>query len=533
MLNPTKNIITKFTFSQFALAILVLIFLAIIFYLVTPDLKSSVGVRFDSPDETANYFWIQQFAQDNQLKITEPLNLVAKNQIHPRSFNVTDDGALVPGTFLGLIIFYGLLAKFLGSWVIIYLTPILALLGIFSFYGIIKKIFDEKIALISAVLLFIHPVWFYYSVTTMYSNITFVSLILISLYFFISFADQIRRDLLKSIIAGLSLGLALAIRPSEALLILVLFAVIFYFKFNKKTLSSIIVMLIFSALVFLPILFLQKYLYGSFLATGYTQLQASASCQLCQTINGLILPFGFHPRLALHNFWSFYLYPFWWLAIFAIFGLLIFLVGYKKARPAPLIYLLTSGLVGILLVSYYGSLIYSDQAIKNLDRIGISYVRYWLPLYLLAVPFIAFGVNWLGDKLGRRFKPYLITIILILFLFLASNIALSSGPDSILPMKQRIKEYQNLSSTINSITPNNSVVIAVRQDKVFFPDRRVINLFDSLATNQEILSLLPALSKKVEVYYYSPQAEKNLQLTNEVKIELVKVLSSGVLYQIK
>ena len=173
-----------FNRSIFILIILAVVFTGVYFWLATP-VKTSVVIssRFDWPDEMANYFWSEQYATTGQLAIFEPLNLVAQNQIHPRSFNVRSDGSLVPGSFLGLILFYGTLAKFFSVKAIIYFTPVLAIFGVLAFYGIIKRIFSEKIALISAVLMFFHPAWWYYSVASMLPNIAFVSLLLLGIYF--------------------------------------------------------------------------------------------------------------------------------------------------------------------------------------------------------------------------------------------------------------------------------------------------------------------------------------------------------------
>src|SRR3989344_8000573 len=130
------------------LIILAIIFGGIYFWLVTPVVTdANLSLRFDWPDEAANYFWIKNYAQTGQFAVFEPLNDLAKNQIHPRSFNVRDDGALVPGSFLGLILFYGSLARIFGTNILLYITPLLGVLGALAFYGIISRIFNPRLAL--------------------------------------------------------------------------------------------------------------------------------------------------------------------------------------------------------------------------------------------------------------------------------------------------------------------------------------------------------------------------------------------------
>lgn len=516
----------------FLLILLVLIFTGINFWLIKPlPTNTVVGNRFDSPDETADYFWAKNFVETGQLKIAEPLNSAAKNQIHPRSFNVTDDGTLVPGVFLGLIVLYAAFAKLLGSWVIIYLTPVFAVFGVLAFYGIIKKIFGQKIALLSAILLIIHPVWWYYSVVSMYPNVTLISLVLIGIYFLSSTG---RRHYLNLILGGLSIALALAIRPSEIVWVLFVAGVAFFASQKKINVLKVVVPLVIIGGAMLLMLFANQQIYGSWSASGYSQLQSDSSttCQFCQTTSSLFLPFGFHPKLALHNFWLYFVKSFWWLAVFGVIGLIVFLVKFKSAKPAQLVYIATGAVVGIFLTIFYGSLVYFDVAIQRLDTIGLSYVRYWLPLFILVIPFTALGLVGLAQRIGRKWHFYIVIILVILFLYQSINAVLYFGPDSILAMRQRIADYKKMAAVVNAATPSDSVVVTVRQDKIFFPDRKVIHTFSALNENQELVGILPAVVSAASVYYFSPRVVKNLNITDQLKLENIKTINDGVLYQI-
>src|SRR3989344_1378680 len=203
-------------------------------WLATPvSVEVSTSYRFDWPDETANYFWIQHYAKTGQLVIEEPLNLAADNQIHPRSFNVRPDGSLVPGSFLGLILFYGWISKLLGSWIILYLTPFFGVLGVLAFYGIIRRLFDDQVGLLTTILILIHPAWWYYSATTLLPNVTFLSLVTVGAYFLY------RREALNfwgALGSGLAFGLALAVRPAEIVWVglVVLVSVGYGWKHNRS-----------------------------------------------------------------------------------------------------------------------------------------------------------------------------------------------------------------------------------------------------------------------------------------------------------
>ncbi len=178
--------------SQYKISLFLLVFLAIFFCIYAyfnlivmrpPDTFQAANlIKFNSPDENANYFWLQRMANGQTLYYFEPLNYPGTNLIHARSLN-TVDGKITPGSFLGLPIIYGFLARGLGLSVVPYLTPLFSVLGLFFFYLLIKDILKNKhLALLSIVLLSFFPAWFYYSSRGMYHNILFISLFIIGLY---------------------------------------------------------------------------------------------------------------------------------------------------------------------------------------------------------------------------------------------------------------------------------------------------------------------------------------------------------------
>src|SRR3989338_2867794 len=78
---------------------------AMLLFFILSMMGSSVKLdKLNSPDETANYFFIKQFAQSGELSVREELNLVSPI-VHQRSVNVRGD-QLVPGGFIGLILLY-------------------------------------------------------------------------------------------------------------------------------------------------------------------------------------------------------------------------------------------------------------------------------------------------------------------------------------------------------------------------------------------------------------------------------------------
>lgn len=517
--------------SSFILILLSLIFLGVYFWLVTPiQTDLLIGPKFDWPDETANYFWIKNYTQTGQLVVPEPLNLVAENQIHPRSFNVRDDGSLVPGSFLGLILFYGTLAKIFGINSILYFTPILAILGVLAFYGIIKRIFAEKIALLASILLFFHPAWWYYSVTSMLPNVAFISCLLMSIYFLLK---KQKLSLSSLLLSALFAGLAISIRPTEIVWLAIMYLIVLIYIKDKLSLTKLIVFLAITFLILLPSLYQQQIIYGDWLASGYNQLQENDlnSCPLCQTVRFLLLPFGFHPALAVYNFWTHYISRLWWLSLAAILGLVVFFTRPKGQKTKEFGYLLLSLFVFGWLVIYYGSWQFSDLLTVHLNTLGLSYVRYWLPLYILALPFIALGLLWLANFLRKHWQILAIIALLLLLFYQSADLVLKAKADSILPVRDRIVNYKQNAAAVFAQTESESVIITVRKDKLFFPERKVIHTFQALSLNKELVEILPKLVEVVPVYYYALGPEPTLELGNGLRLKLIKNVGSEILYR--
>ena len=148
--------------KQHKTLLFLVIFCTIFFYIYSSfnlTVTSHPSPKFSSPDETGNYFWIKRFAAGESLYYFEELNGVGTNLIHLRAMN-TIEGKITPGSFIGMIIVYGSLAKIFTPAIIPFLTPFFSILGVIFFYLLINKLFNHKsVALISAVLLSFFPAW--------------------------------------------------------------------------------------------------------------------------------------------------------------------------------------------------------------------------------------------------------------------------------------------------------------------------------------------------------------------------------------
>ena len=518
--------------NYYILLPLILIFGAVYIWLAWPQ-NGGLGLapRFDWPDETANYFWIRQFAQTGQLILEEPINQIAQNQIHPRSFNVTANGSLVPGSFLGLILVYGLLAKLFGLPIVFLVGPSLCALAVLAFYLLIKKFFDQKIALVSAILMLSNPTWWYYASSPLLPNGIFISTILISIAILIC---PKRLDYFNLVLAGLFFGLAFSIRPSEAIFLGLIFLMTIFFVRRELNWQKILLFVFTAGILFIPTLYFQSKLYGSFLNTGYTQLQNSsqATCQFCQTFQSLFLPFGFHPIVLLKNIWHHFILLFWWINLTALFGFLIYLFKQEKKNILFGQYLIFSTVTALWLFVFYGTWELADQMTTNLNTLAVSYVRYWLIIYLLVLPFVSIALLYFFKFFG---KLYLFVNILFIISIVAFSgyFVLFSKNDSLIPVKNRIASYYQTANKVNQLTEKDAVIIVNRKDKVLFPERKVIHTFESLSESDDLIILLPDLIKAVPIYYFSLSSEENLILPNGLILEELAKIDNEYLYIIK
>jgi 4-amino-4-deoxy-L-arabinose transferase-like glycosyltransferase len=520
-------------------AIIVFFFVYSHFYFSTASLSSSSFPKFNSPDETSNYFFTKLYAENGVVRIFEPLNLIVGNRIYPRSV-VAANGYLAPGGFLGIILIYGWLAKIFGTKIILYLTPIFAGLAVFYFYEIIKKIFDKKIAFWSALLLLVHPAFWYFSSRGLFPNILFASLLIIGFYFLLK--PEIERNkkwnYVEFILAGLFFGLALTVRFSEA--IWVGGALLILFLIYRKNLKwrQIVLFLFFTFLTFLPILIYNQIFYGSPFITAYnlsdggvTIAGGGAGSSWLIPFKQYILPFGFNLKNIFKNFSNYFAGMFWWLAIPAAFGVSVFIKRFinGKLNKKVQVYLFLYFFISLFLFIYYGSWLFSDK--PNVQpSIGISYVRYWLPIYILSLPFIIFAlikfVNWFH---GWQ-KKIIVGSLCIIYFFLSFSLVFFDKNEGLVKVKANVEEYTRIAQEVGQTVESDAVIIVDQADKIFFPEYKVIQPL----RDERTYKLIPDLAEIVPLYYYGvtlPQKDIDYLYAKKLdpqKVEIIKIKDFGI-----
>lgn len=501
---------------------------------VFDNANNGTDVKFSSPDETANYFWISRIARGKPLYYFEELNGLGNNLVHPRSVNAVG-GKIVPGSFLGMIIIYGFLAKIFGLWVVPYLTPFFSVLGIVFFYLLIKEIFQKKtISLLAAMLLSFIPPWLYYSSRGMYHNILFMSLLIMGIYelFYVFGTGHIKSFkfkvlnfnlILNSLIlkyflyffVGLLIGLAIITRTAEIVWVGVTVIFIFALHFKKIHWPGFFLFLCGLYLPALILMYHNQILYGQVISAGYRSIipeggvgEMVDSWVLWQI---LITPFGFDLKLILVNSFN-YLYnflPYWSAPV--VVGAFLFLVlpsksiqiNYKKR----IIYFAYCLLLTAYLLIFYGSWSITDRIDQANLSLGTSYVRYWLPIYVVSMPFLAAFIlqssNFLISnhfKFKIVYRAALVFAMIILFFMPSLNLTVHKTDESLFLLKG-LSEVRIKSAIINEIVLANDITVLYKQaDKIFFPERKKI-IVDLVAPAD--YEALARLIKLRNIYYYT------------------------------
>ena len=403
---------------------LALFFVGLVFFIGCSGFYGFLPNKFNSPDETANYFFIKTYNESGQMKSPEPLNAIFENHLHPRSMTVVNN-YLVPGGFLGLIFVYGVAAKLFGLRAIYFLAPLFTIFSVFCFYQIVKKVFDKSVAVISSFLFLIHPAILYYSARGLFPNILFVSFLVISIFFLVNKPFQNLWKYLDFVSAGLFLGIAISIRPSEVIWIFIIYFLLFLFYRKEINYKQILFLLGSFFLAILPLFLFNFLTYGHPFSSAYNPTVLGEGAGISQKTNWFveifkyIFPFGFHPKSIFKVFSNYFLGIFWWLSIPVAFSAMFFIKKfiYGKIKKEILVYLLICILASFFIFCYYGSWIFSDNQTSAVS-IGTSYVRYWLPIYIFVLPLIAIFFKNIVNLFSGRKKQ---AVILFLAITLIKN----------------------------------------------------------------------------------------------------------------
>ncbi|KKW16165.1 MAG: hypothetical protein UY52_C0009G0025 [Parcubacteria group bacterium GW2011_GWC2_49_9] len=508
------------------LSLVLIIGVGLVFLIIYSWLYSGSDPIFTSPDETANYYFSQLFAAESKLRFHDPLNEISGGLIHPRSMAVRG-GELIPGSFLGMPLLYGSIAKVFGIGSILKITPILAVIGAVFFYFLIKDIFLERIATISTLLLLILPPFFLYSSRGMFHNVPFVSFFIVGLFFLVHqflYPLTLKKRLLFLSLSGVCTGLSLALRTSEIFWVLAVFAIIFLSNLRRLSLVQLVFWVVSFFAVMTPILVANTHIYGSALSFAYsfehegTSSMLTSGPSLLQNIGKAILPFGINFSTMKYATYDYLLLAFGWWALFTITGavwilrdiVLAFIKKYTTWLGGPwrstsmpvLIYTLLFLTVSLVLVVFYGSFEISEYFDKSVIILGSSYIRYWLPVYIFGIPFVVVSLFRLGRLVRNKWISSVIQIgVFFVIIFISLHFTFLDPLYGIAATRKNTQNNIHIRESILSSTEEDSIVITGNADKVIFPERRVI--VDLPLKTDGDLATLRLMLKTTRIYVYT------------------------------
>ena len=527
--------------------------LAIVFFIGTSSFnylsQDKNYVKWSSPDETANYFFSKKLSQTGELSFFEPAANLGDNIVIPRSLR-SDEGWLKPVSFLGIILIYGFIGSIFGIAVIPFLTPFFASVGIIIFYLLVKRIFNSRIALLSAFLLASFPVYIYYTVRSMFHNVLFIVLLITASYLlvlalgtkkekiripFITFRLSLNYwlEMFASLGAGIFTGLAIITRTSELLWLAPAAFIIYLFYARRFGITKAFLFLSGLFLALLPVAYWNQILYTKPFYGGYNAMnnslvdlsksggeiikstlggQVSQYKEQFKNIAHNIFYFGFNAKQSVLMFRHYILEMFPVLFYSGLFGLFIlFIQNFRKFRKKYLVYVLVWGVLGVILIYYYGSWKFNDNPNPNSFTIGNSYTRYWLPIYLMLIPLVSLAIVrfsrailFISKKTKDNIRPFIATglqVATLILIISSSLIFVLYGSEEGIAFLY----YNNVAERANTekvlaLTKPEGIIITRYYDKFFFPERRVIM---GTLPNDEILAAATKLVNDYPVYYYN------------------------------
>ncbi len=242
----------------------------------------------------------------------------------------------------------------------------------------------------------------------------------------------------------------------------------------------------------------QKEIYGSFFISGYDKLPelTQQSNTFVKLVKQALVPFGIHPKLAFRNLWHYFILISPAITSLSVVGIFIYLKKWKTQSKISKIYFWLSAFVFVWLFNYYGSWLFEDLRTLSLNRLGASYVRYWLILFAIILPFAALAV----DKGVKFFRiKYLRLMAIILFAFLGLYQVSFADPNNIFSVRKKVAENRIMAGELLKDIPEKAIIVTNRSDKIFFPERRVI---ESYGLRGDLENTLKVLKDNVPVYLH-------------------------------
>jgi hypothetical protein len=226
-----------------------------------------------------------------------------------------------------------------------------------------------------------------------------------------------------------------------------------------------------------------------------------------------------------------------WLTYLSGLGLIsLIILNFGKPRKKYLVYVLVWGILSVILVLYYGSWRFTDNPNAASYTIGNSYTRYWLPMYLMAIPLVALAIEFVLKGfffLFRKHNSYKAlvaggaAVAVFLIAITSINFLLFGSEEGLFNLYYNTREDKRLGEIVFNSTLPNSIIVTQYHDKVLFPERQVMM---GKMDEEQYYPYVAKLLDHYPVYYfnfsYTPEAVTYLNngrlAKYNIKMELVK-----------
>ena len=186
------------------------------------------------------------------------------------------------------------------------------------------------------------------------------------------------------------------------------------------------------------------------------------------------------------SFIYYFVLKLWWYTLPLAISLFYSIRNWKNETLLLRRWIIAFGVVTAILVMWYGSWDIRDNPDPNALSLANSYIRYFLPSFILGIPLIAHF--FLRHSERREESPTLSVRgwIIICVLFLLSSYSIFTGPDNLIATKRQLATNKKISAEVFATTPKNAIIISNRHDKLFFGERRVMFPIDDPGTFETI-----------------------------------------------
>lgn len=510
----------------FCFALLMAGVYASLYFLLQPQIIGGQQWIFNTPDETANYFFADHLARTGEITVPEERNELTGdlNLVHPRSTTVVNNH-LAPGSLLGFILILESFGRVLSPAVIPFVVPLLAIGGLLAFYSLVKRWFGQSMAWWAVFFIAIMPGYWYYHSRSLFSNGAFVDLIIIALWYIQRHID--RQKWLDLLIGALLVGLALTLRTTELVWVLGLIGIFIASQLPWRRWPAIGALISLGIVIaFIPVLQLQQATYGHWLSTGYVpegiDQVSGGSHWLITLVKQFFLPFGFDFGNIAYFSYQYLIKLHWWPVLLAVSGatlLAIKIIRREILTDQWRIYLVLASWITLIISIYYGSWFFFNN-LSGLALIGSSQVRYLLPIYIVLAPLMAYFVTTILQAVPTR-RAQIIGggVIVGLTLLFSIRTVVMAGPESLNMIYHTVRDYHHIQQLTTTMTEDDAVIVTSYNDKVFFPSRGVITYW----RESRFIEPISNLAQSHPVYFYIVNAQDELEYLAQqnIGVELI------------